>query len=350
MFNVGTTTVEAVDNVLIFILVISVALLLLITGLMIYFAFKYNHKRHPEPKPVKQHLWIEVVWTVIPTILVLMMFWYGYEGFKLMRDVPEDAMTVEVTGRMWDWSFEYENGKRTTELIVPVNKPVKTLLKSIDVVHSFYIPAYRVKEDVVPGLETYLWFQPDEVGEVDIFCAEFCGQRHAYMITVVKVLPQAEFDKWYNTEEKKEEKAGPDPAIALMEETGCFDCHNMGNNSTPAMLSLKGLIGQKRIVLVNDVEKEITIDEDYIRRSITDPQAEVVKGQDGEAMELPEELTAEQIETIVRYLKAQKKDSAAPGGETVNASDDNKTDESKTDEVKTADEKPVANTENNGEK
>ncbi|MCP5052306.1 MAG: cytochrome c oxidase subunit II [bacterium] len=317
MFNVGTTTTEAVDNVLVFIIAVSVVLLVLITGLMIYFAIKYNHKRHPEPKATKEPLWLEVLWTVIPTILVLMMFWYGYEGFKLMRDVPEDAMTVKATGRMWDWTFEYENGKRDTELKVPLNKNVKVLIKSIDVLHSFYIPAYRVKEDAVPGLETYLWFRPDELGKVDIFCAEFCGQRHSYMRTHVNVMEEAAFNQWYNAVDKKEgAEIKEDPAIALMEEIGCMDCHTLGA-TTDEMLTLSNLMGAKRIVLAEGVEKEITIDETYIRRSITDPQAEIVKGQeDTVPMELPDELKPEELETIIRFLTAPKSGTQTEPAET----------------------------------
>lgn len=300
MYPVGATISDTVDNVFLFIVGISVVLLLLVTALMIYFAVKYNSKRHPEPKPVKQKAWLEILWTAIPTILVLAMFYYGYEGFKLMRNVPDDAMTVKVNGRMWQWDFEYENGKTSDKLYVPVNKPIKLLMKSLDVVHSFYIPKYRVKEDVVPGRETYLWFKPQTTGPADIFCAEFCGQRHAYMLSQVIVMEQTEFDQWYQL--KKAAKAPP--IEELMEELGCLDCH-APDASAGERLSLKDLMGQKRVVLMDGKEKELTIDEAYIRRSITDPGAEVVKGQDN-VMEVPEEITKEQIDRLVTFLSTGK--------------------------------------------
>lgn len=303
MYNVGVTTAEAVDNVFIFIVAISVVLLVLVTALMIFFAVKYNKNRHPQPKPVKQNVWLEVVWTLIPTILVLAMFFYGYEGFKVLRDVPEDAMVVKVTGRMWNWSFEYDNGKTTDKLYVPVGKSVKLLLKSVDVIHSFYIPAFRVKEDVVPGQETYMWFKPQAIGPSDIFCAEFCGQRHAFMLSQVISMKQEEFDQWYQSTPGTGEPV--DPAIPIMEEFGCLDCHSL-DDSADERLSLKGLLGATRIVIADGEEKLVVVDDAYLRRSITDPSAEVVKGQD-DSMEAPEDITKEQLDEIIRFLKGEKK-------------------------------------------
>jgi len=298
MYPVGATISDTVDNVFLFIVGASVVLLLLVTVLMIWFAIKYNRKRHPEAKPVKERTWLEVVWTVIPTILVLAMFYYGYEGFKLMRTVPEGAMNVKVTGRMWEWKFEYANGKITDKLYVPVDKPVKLTMKSLDVVHSFYIPSERVKEDLVPGRETYLWFKPQTVGPADIFCAEFCGQRHAYMLSQVIVMKQEEFDKWYGETEKITEVP---TAVATMETLGCLDCHSM-DASAGDRLSLKGIFGQKRIVIVDGKEKEVTVDDEYLRRSITNPSAEIVKGQE-DSMPEPDEMTPEQLNEIVEFLK-----------------------------------------------
>jgi cytochrome c oxidase subunit 2 len=300
MNPVGATISDTVDNIFIFIVVVSVVLLLLVTTLMIYFAIKYNRKRHPEPKPVKQRLWLEVLWTVIPTILVLAMFFYGYEGFKLMREVPEDAMAVKVTGRMWDWKFEYANGKQTDKLYVPVGKNIKLLLKSLDVVHSFYIPAHRVKEDVVPGLETYLWFKPQAIGNADIYCAEFCGQRHAYMLSQVVAMKEEDFNAWYGKEEKKEES----PVVALMEELGCLDCHSL-DDSAGDRLSLYGIFGKTRTVIKDGKEIQVTADEEYIRRAIVDPKAELLKDNPLDMeMEVTEDITTEQVEQIVQFLKS----------------------------------------------
>lgn len=301
MYPVGVTIAETVDKVFLFIILASVVLLVLVTGLMIWFGFKYNRKRHPKPERVTEKAWLEVLWTVIPTVLVLLMFYYGYEGFKYMRNSPKDAMEVQVTGQMWQWKFQYANGRVTDKLYVPVDKSVKLLLKSLDVVHSFYIPSERVKEDVVPGRETYLWFKPQDVGPADIYCAEFCGQRHSYMLSQVIVMTQADFDAWYS---EKKEMPPAVPTVEWMKELGCLDCHAL-DDSAGDRLSLKGIFGQKRVVLVDGVEKEVVVDEAYLRRAIMNPGAEVVKGQDN-VMEIPPDITKTQIEQIVQFLKNGK--------------------------------------------
>ena len=170
---VSTSSTITFDNVFLLLLVISVVLLISITFTMIYFVVKYNRKKNPTPENIESHLLLEITWIVIPTLLVLGMFYYGWSGFKFMRTAPEGAMTVKATGRMWSWQFEYDNGIKSGELKVPIGKPVKLLITSQDVLHSLFIPAYRIKEDAVPGMETHLWFLPDKEGEYDLFCSEY---------------------------------------------------------------------------------------------------------------------------------------------------------------------------------
>jgi cytochrome c oxidase subunit II len=306
-FKVGGTVEEAVNNVFLLIMVISVVLLLLVTFLMIYFAIKYSRKRHPEPKPVKQNAWLEIAWTVVPTLLVLAIFFYGYEGFKLMRNIPEDSMKVKVTGRMWDWSFEYENGRQTDKLYVPKDKNIKLEMKAVDVIHSLYIPAFRIKEDLVPGKETYLWFKPQTVGPADIFCAEFCGQRHAYMLSQVIVMEPGEFEKWYRQEEDTQASADElmkIPAVKLMDEQGCLSCHSL---TVPQgeQVPLKGIFGQKRIVIKAGKPEVVVVDEDYLRRALLQPGLEVVEGQVN-MMEPVQNLSEEQLKMIIDFLKEYK--------------------------------------------
>lgn len=192
--------VELVDNSFIFIIVISVILLAGITAVMIYFVFRYSEKNNPKPdQSITGNTTLEILWTVIPLILVLAMFFYGYEGFREMRNIPPNAMVVKVTGKMWFWHFEYENKKTTdTLLILPQGKDVRFELKSADVIHSFYVPAFRVKEDCVPGRVNHMWFHTTNVGVYDIECAEYCGMNHAYMLGKLKIVPENEFLEWYN--------------------------------------------------------------------------------------------------------------------------------------------------------
>lgn len=191
--------VKSVDFAFFFIISIAVFFLVLITGLMIYFVFKYNRKRHPKAENIHGNITLEILWTAIPTILVLFMFYFGWRGYKEMSSIPEDATIVNVSAQMWKWNFKYANGKTSDTLYVPVNKPVKVILNSIDVNHSFYIPAFRVKKDVIPGRENTSWFTATEIGSYPIFCAEYCGMNHSYMYTEVVAMSLDNFLAWLET-------------------------------------------------------------------------------------------------------------------------------------------------------
>ena len=195
---------ESVDGVFLFSIIMSVFFLVLITGMMLYFVIKYNRKRNPRAVNVHSNTTLEVTWTIIPTILVLILFWYGWVGYKDMSDIPQDAMTIEVTAQMWLWQFKYDDGRITDSLYVPVDRPVVLDLISNDVNHAFFISDFRVKKDIYPGLERKIWFIPYNVGEYDIFCAEYCGMNHSYMLTKIFVMTQDDFDNWREAGRTKE--------------------------------------------------------------------------------------------------------------------------------------------------
>ncbi len=189
-----------VDKVFLFIGGIGAFLLLLITTLMLFFLFKYRKSKHKEAIDVKDNLFLEITWTILPTLIVLSMFYYGFIVFKKMRYIPPGAYEIKVKGKQWLWVFEYENGIKTDTLYLPLNKPVKLVMKTEDVIHSLYIPAFRIKEDLVPAYETYISVTPVDTGTFDLLCAEYCGDLHAYMKTKVKVL---EAENFYSLLEKK---------------------------------------------------------------------------------------------------------------------------------------------------
>ena len=188
--------VKGVDTTFLIILGISFFFLIFLTVLMLVFIYKYNRKRNPKGTNIRQHYGLEITWTAIPTILVLIMFWYGWQGYLETVNVPENAMPVTVTARMWQWSFEYEDGRQTDTLYVPVNQPVKLILHSNDVNHSFFIPAFRVKKDVFPNRERVTWFTAEKIGEYNIACAEYCGLNHSYMYSKIIVMSQEDFKNW----------------------------------------------------------------------------------------------------------------------------------------------------------
>lgn len=199
--------VESVNSTFLYIVAISVILLVFITVLMIYFVIKYNRKKNPKAENIHGNMTLEIVWTVIPLILVIPMFWYGWVEYMDMETAPEDSLVVSGIAQMWAWNFKYENGVESDTLYVPLNKPVKVNLTSLDVNHAFFVPAYRVKKDVIAGKERMAWFLPKELGSFDVACAEYCGLNHWNMYTQVVVLPVNDFNNWLEQELIKKEAA-----------------------------------------------------------------------------------------------------------------------------------------------
>lgn len=191
--------VESTDEAWYWLAGISGVLFLGILIALIYFAYKYHRSRHPKSADIHGHLGIEIAWVVIPTIISVFMFYKGYEGFLMMRSPPADAYEIDVEARQWSWTFTYpEGGVTSTELYVPVDRPIKLNLTSPDddVLHSLYIPAYRIKEDCVPGRPAYMWFEADKIETHHIFCAEFCGKDHAKMLSKLHVLSLEDYNAW----------------------------------------------------------------------------------------------------------------------------------------------------------
>ena len=311
-----TSTTGAVDSVFLFIIGISLFFLVLITFLMIFFIIKYNKKRHKKATSIHGNTILEIIWTIVPTIIVLFMFYLGWKGFQFMRTVPENSMTVSVTARMWSWLFEYENGVQTDTLYVPANRPVKLLLHSQDVIHSFFIPAFRIKEDAVPGLETYLWFEAHEAGNYDVLCAEYCGLRHSYMYTKVVALPQAEFDTWYSemeteieesvTQSGAESEKGDIKQVfagkKLIRTKGCIACHS-SDGSKMIGPTFQGIFGKQQIVMIDGEEKEVIVDDEYLRRSILQPNLEIVKGYKALMPSQEGQISEQELVAIIQHLK-----------------------------------------------
>jgi cytochrome c oxidase subunit 2 len=306
-----------VDPVFIFVMAVSIFFIVGITATMLFFLFRYNKKRNKVAKDIHGHAGLEIIWTLIPLILVTIMFYFGWVGFKKIVNPPADAMNIQATGRMWSWLFEYENGVQTDTLYVPVNKPVKLTLNSLDVIHSFYIPAFRVKKDVVPGkIKNVLWFAADEVGSYDAFCAEYCGQRHSYMLTKVVAMPGDNFEKWYTdagsqiqtmtTTKERGETAAPSSQRGLMlikTKGGCIACHSLDGSKLVGP-TFKGIFKRQEAVLVYGQEQQVIADEAYLRKSMINPAVQVVKGYP--AVMPPAPLSEEEIEEVITYLKELK--------------------------------------------
>jgi cytochrome c oxidase subunit II len=220
MFNSASNYADSVDMVMLIIVGISVVLLLGITVAMIYFVFRYNRKRHPVAEQIHGNVVLEIIWIVVPTILVMIMFWYGYDGYQQLRADVDDAYEVKVFAFMWGWNFEYPNGKKTDTLYVPLTRKTKLILTSRDVNHSFFVPAFRLKEDVIGGRNHFLMLTPKTTGSYDIACAEYCGLDHSNMYTKLHVLEDYAFDKWVNDmgdstkiETKIEEPKADEPKV-----------------------------------------------------------------------------------------------------------------------------------------
>lgn len=293
--------------------IISVICTVAIVGVMLYFAIIYRKKNgvdHATPA-IEGNSTLEVIWTVFPTIVCIWVAYLGYESFDVMRTVPPGAMEINLTGRKWAWDFEYKNGKKTTgELVVPVDQPVKLVMTSKDVLHSFFMPVMRTKADVIPGRYTYQWFRAIKTGNFQVFCTEYCGTSHSGMLARLKVLPKAEFERWLEDDSEAKKLAALKPSDkgkALYVKKNCNTCHSLNGSRLvgPSWLNLYGRDGE-----FADGTK-YKADENYIKESIIEPQKHIVATYPAGGMpSYAGQLSDDEIHGIIEFIKTV--DGSAP--------------------------------------
>jgi len=314
MFSNLSNLSQGVDTAFVVILSVIFFFLIGLTVVLLIFIYRYNEKRHPVPDQIEGNNKLEIIWTVIPLILVVGLFYYGWTGWKpIYSKAPDDSMPIKVVGRMWNWRFEYKNGKRADTLYIPQGKPVLLDLVSVDVIHSFYVPAFRFKMDVIPGKKITGWFIGNSPGSYYIFCAEYCGLQHSGMYTAVKVLPPDQFDSWYTDTTALASAAGGaggtavSPAMAgekVYRSVGCIACHSVDGSALTGP-SFKGAFGHEVTVVTGGKERKMQVNEDYIRKSILEPNADLVKGFNANLMQTYEgQLSDQEISDLIEYIRS----------------------------------------------
>lgn len=304
--EVASNLASKVDAVIWFITVISLVFFILISIFLVYFAIRYRRRQENEETPyiTGSHV-LETIWTIIPSILLIVIFVYAFVVYKDMRTPPEDSLEVTVIGRQWLWQFKYNNGKTTlNELYIPEGRPIKLVMTSEDVLHSFFVPQFRVKQDLVGGMYTYLWFTPTKTGTYDLYCTEYCGTGHSAMLGKVIVMSPNEYEKWEKGEEEKAVASLPPAELGkqLYTQRGCNACHSIDGSSLVGP-TWKGLYGHE--VVMQDGTK-VTADENYIREAILEPQAKMVKGFGPVMPSFKGVISDDEITDLIAYIKTLK--------------------------------------------
>ncbi len=293
----ASTVARPVDTLYMFLCAVSVFFTVLIAALIIYFAIKYRRRSPDAPPPPKTRTdyRLELTWTLIPLALVLVMFWWGARLMYAQMRPPPNTLDIDVIGKQWMWKVQHRStGRREiNELHVPLGRPVRLLMASQDVIHSFFIPAFRVKQDVVPGRYTTLWFEPTRVGTYHLFCAEYCGNKHSAMIGRVVVMEPAEYEAWLAGT-----TADEPPAVAgerLFYHFGCATCH--GQRGPP----LANVYNQPRPLQGGG---SVVADEAYLRESILYSTEKLVEGFQPIMPSYRGQMSEEQLMQIVAYIKS----------------------------------------------
>lgn len=293
----ASTVANDVDAVYYTLVMISLFFSLLIVVGLVYSAIRYR-KGSKSSREGAQHdnLKLELAWSIIPLFISIGIFTWTAKVYFDMHVAPPGAMEIYVVGKQWMWKIQHPEGNREiNELHVPIGKPVKLIMTSQDVIHSFYIPAFRIKQDVLPGRYTTQWFEATKSGEYHLFCAEYCGTSHSGMIGKVVVMEQSEYEQWLSG-------AGTTMAMSgaqLFQQNGCQTCHKSG--PTQRGPALTGLFG-KQVKLASG--ETIAANEEYIRESILNPNAKLAEGYQPMMPTYKNQINQEQLNQIVEYVKS----------------------------------------------
>lgn len=271
----ASTIAPANDALFYFILGINVFFSSLIMILMVLFVVKYRHRGNRPHDPTGGHSTaLELTWTIIPTLLVLVIFWFGFRGYLHINVMAPNAYEVTAKGKMWNWSFTYPSGLSSNELHLVVGRPARIILESEDVIHDLDIPAFRVKKDAVPGRYNRMWFEPTKIGEYNVFCAMYCGQNHSTMMAKCFIQDQDAFDKWMaNAIDWKKNMSFITRGSNLYNTAGCATCHSV-DGTVKTGPSWKDMYGTMQPLSDGS---SVMADDDYIKESIVYPAAKIVK-------------------------------------------------------------------------
>jgi len=307
----ASTMASRVDALYFFLIGVSLFFASLIAVLVVTFAIRYRRRGGTDrPPAIHGSLALELTWTLIPFGLTMIMFFWGASLFASMHRPPDDALDVWVVGKQWMWKLQHLEGKREIdELHVPVGKPVKLIMTSEDVIHSFYVPAFRVKQDVLPGRYTTLWFEATKPGTYHLFCAEYCGTQHSGMIGWVVAMEPAEYQAWLSGGEPRQSLASA--GAELFTQLGCETCHRGGSGARGPALT--GLFG-KTVELKDGTT--VVADEAYLRESILNPRARIVAGYDPIMPTFTGLVSEDGVAQLVAYIKTLGPATAADTGKT----------------------------------
>ena len=306
MPSAAATQAEVVDLLYYFLYYVSVVSFVLIMAVLVYFVFKYRAKSRGEQalSPGGHNTLLEIGWTLPVAVVSVFVFVVGAKGYIDMKSPPADSLEISVTGYKWAWQFTYPGGHRDPNLHVPPNRPVRLVMSSDDVLHSFFIPAFRIKQDVVPGRYTEVWFQAIESGTFQIFCTEYCGTKHSEMLAKVTVHESEKaYKEWLDSQGDILDRLPPEQAgEQLVASNGCTACHSL-NGVKGVGPSFKGAWGKERAFV--DGTKAV-MDENYVRNSILNPTGQVVAGYAPVMPTFQGKLKDREIDAIIAYLKTLK--------------------------------------------
>lgn len=301
---------SAQDGLFYLIYSLSVFFFVLIVSFIIYFAWRYRKRKDGEKTThIHGNTKLEIIWSIIPAALFVIIFAWGFYGWMKLNLVPQNAIEIKVTARKWDWLFtDVKTGAEMSDLIVPVNTPVRLLMSSADVIHGFYVPNFRINRDVLPSQYTVAWFKAEQVGSYPVLCTQYCGTKHSQMVRYIKVLPEQEYQK----EMVAAQGAGLSPVELgkkiFFGKGACASCHDVSPDKKRVVgPPLFGAFGKKQLVTLPDgSSKEMEFNENYFKESIINPNFRAIPGYPSVMPPYQGVFKDSEITALTEYIKSLK--------------------------------------------